>query len=98
MFTYHGVNQLDTVVLRGVVAGSHHDTNPLPTKLLRSEASKQAHSENDGVEEVTASRPRSASFDVNKRTIGAVGVEAGQIHPEQNLRLHAELWAQISFG
>jgi hypothetical protein len=92
LFTYHRVNQLDTVVLRGVVAGSHHNTNPLPTKLLRTEASKQAHSENDGVEEVTAARYRSASFDVNKRAIaGAVCVEAGQIDPEQNLRLHAKL-------
>jgi hypothetical protein len=69
LFTYHRVNQLDTVVLRGVMAGSHHNTDPLPTKLLRTEASKETHSENDGVEEITASRFRSASFDVNKRTI-----------------------------
>lgn len=33
--THHGVNQFDAIVLRGVVTGSDHDTNPLPTELLR---------------------------------------------------------------
>lgn len=52
--THHRVNQLDTIVLRGVVTGSNHNTNPLSTELLRSKACKQAHCKNNRVEKVTA--------------------------------------------
>lgn len=78
LFTYHRVNQLDTIVLRWVVAGSHHNTNPLSTKLLRTETSKKTHGENDGVEEVTA--PRFSVSELRRQQTddrGGVCVEAG---------------------
>lgn len=53
LFTHHGVNQLDTVVLRGVVARGHHNTNPLSTELLRTQTGKKTHGKNDSVEQVT---------------------------------------------
>lgn len=67
--THHRVNQLDTIVLRGVVASSNHNSNPLSAKLLRPQACKQAHCKNNGVEEVTAQPDWSEQVGVNKRMI-----------------------------
>lgn len=32
--THHGVNQLDTIILRGVVTGGNHNTDPLSAEFL----------------------------------------------------------------
>lgn len=50
--THHGVNQLDTIVLRRVVTGSNHNTNPLSTELLGAKTSEQAHGKDHCVEDV----------------------------------------------
>jgi hypothetical protein len=52
--THHRINQFDTVIIRRIVAGSNHDTNPLSTEFLRAKTSEQTHSEYDCVEDVTS--------------------------------------------
>lgn len=50
--TNHGIDQLDSIVIRRVVAGSNHNTNPLPIQFPRTKTSEKAYSEDYGVEEV----------------------------------------------
>lgn len=73
LFTHHRVNQLHSIVLRGVVTGSHHDTNPLSAKLLRPQTRKQTDSENNSVEEVTARTVVSKSGRQQKADRGMCG-------------------------
>jgi len=57
------------------MTGSYHNTNPLPTELLRAQTGEQTDGENDGVKKVTV-HTTSESAHINKRTIAGV-VEAG---------------------
>lgn len=50
--THHRVNQLDTIVVRGIVTGRDHNTNPLSTELLGPESCKQSHCEHHCIEKV----------------------------------------------
>lgn len=85
VFTYHRINQLDTIVLRGIVTRSHHNTNPLAAELFRSQTCEKTHSENDRVEKVTVK-------EVNNGDRGAF-VERGATatRGQTNSRFHTEL-------
>lgn len=71
---HHRIDQLDAIVLGGIMAGSDHDTNPLAAELLRTQSCKQAHAKHDGVEEVAE---RAVSVNPTLEDDRGVCVEAG---------------------
>ena len=94
---YHGIDQLDTVVFRRVVAGRDHHADRLATHLPRTQRCEQAHTEDHRVQQVSACRAgSSASGRLPVRTTQpqlSWGVPARRrsMTTRACLRLHAEL-------
>lgn len=77
--TNHRIDKLDSIVIRRVVAGSNHNTNPLPIEFPRTETSNEAYREDHGVEEA-AVRGRGVQVRNDERGAECAGGRYSRFH------------------
>jgi len=54
--SYHGINELHTIVLWRVVTGGNHDTNRLAIEFPRSQGGEQANTMDNGIEQISGQK------------------------------------------